>query len=140
MNMFKPTKATTPEAYIAAIPEPRRQDVETIHALIQKIAPELTPHILSGMIGYGTYHYRYASGKEGDWSLIALASQKNYLSIYICALENGNYIAEQYKEKLPKANIGKSCIRFKTVGDIDLSILKEIIQKAQKVGGAGQIQ
>lgn len=137
--MFKPTSAQTPDEYIAAIPEPRRQDFETIHALIQKTVPSLKPHILSGMIGYGTYHYRYASGREGDWSLIALANQKNYISVYVCALENAKYIAEAYRDKLPKASIGKSCIRFKTLKDIDLSILTEIIKKAEKVGGAGHI-
>ncbi len=137
--MFKSTKAVSPEEYITAIAQPRRNDVETIHALIQKTLPSLKPHILSGMIGYGTYRYRYASGKEGDWSLIALANQKNYISLYICSVEKGKYIAEEYKEKLPKASIGKSCIRFKTLADIDLSILTEIIKKAQKVGGAGQV-
>ena len=139
MNMFKPTLALNPEEYIAAIPEPRRQDVEKIHELIQKTVPNLKPHILSGMIGYGTYRYRYASGKEGDWSLIALANQKNYISVYVCAVEKGKYIAEEYKNKLPKASIGKSCIRFKTLKDIDLSILIEIITKAEKTGGAGQL-
>jgi hypothetical protein len=137
--MFKATSAQTPEEYIASIPEPRRDDVEKIHALIQNTVPSLKPHILSGMIGYGTYRYRYASGKEGEWSLIALASQKNYISLYICSIENGKYIAEEYKDKMPKASIGKSCIRFKNLDDIDVSVLKEIIKKAEKVGGASQI-
>ena len=139
MNMFKPTAAKTPEEYIASIPEPRRQDVQTIHELIQKTLPALKPHIMSGMIGYGTYHFRYASGKEGDWSLICLASQKNYISVYICSLENGAYIAESYKDKLPKASIGKNCIRFKAITDIDLEVLTEIIKKAEQAGGASQV-
>lgn len=139
MSMFKSTSAVTPDEYIAGIPEPRRQEVEKIHEVIQKTVPTLTPHILSGMIGYGTYHFRYASGKEGDWSLICLASQKNYISVYICSVENGQYLAEGYKDKLPKASIGKSCIRFKSLSDIDLSILTEIIKNAEKIGGAGQV-
>mgnify|MGYP003476323162 CR=1 FL=1 len=137
--MFKPTSALSPEEYIATIPESRRKDFETIHQLIQKLAPQLEPHILSGMIGYGMYHYRYASGKEGDWSLICLANQKNYISLYICSVENGQYIAESYKDKLPNASIGKSCIRFKSVDDVELTILSEIIQKAEKIGGASQV-
>lgn len=140
MNMFKATSALTPEEYIKAIPEPRRQDVEKIHEFIQKTLPSLKPHILSGMIGYGTYHFRYASGKEGDWSLVALASQKNYISLYICSIENNTYIAEKYKDKLPKASIGKSCIRFKTLEDIDLSTLSDILKKAEKVGGASEVK
>lgn len=137
--MFKPTAAKTPDEYISLLAEPRRKDIQKLHELIQKTAPSLTPHILSGMIGYGTYHYRYASGREGDWSLIALASQKNYISLYICAVENDTYIAETYKERLPKTSIGKSCIRFKTLADIDLQIITEIIKKAEKLGGVGQI-
>jgi hypothetical protein len=139
MNMFKPTSALTPEEYIEAIPEPRKQDITVIHELIRKTVPALSPHILSGMIGYGTYRYRYSSGREGDWSLIALASQKNYISIYICCVEKGKYLAEKYKDKLPKASIGKSCIRFKSVNDIDPSVLTEIIKQAEKIGGAGQV-
>ncbi len=140
MNMFKPTSALTPDEYIAAIDQPRREDFEKIHELIQKEVPQLKPHILSGMIGYGKYHYHYASGREGDWSLIALASQKNYISVYVCSInKNGKYLAEEYKDKLPKASIGKSCIRFKSIKDIDLLILKEIIKKAEKIGGAGQV-
>lgn len=139
MNMFKPTSAKSPEEYIAAIPEPRRSDIKLVDTLIREAVPSLKPHILSGMIGYGTYHYRYASGREGDWSLIALASQKNYISVYICAIESGKYLAEEYKEKLPKASIGKSCIRFKKLADIDFSVLTEIIKKAEKVGGMGKV-
>jgi hypothetical protein len=121
------------------IPEPRRQDIQTLHNLIQKTVPNLKPRILSGMIGYGSYHYRYASGREGDWSLIALASQKNYISVYVCCTDNGVYLAEEYKDKLPKASIGKSCIRFKKLSDIDLSVLTEIIKKAKKIGGMGAV-
>lgn len=139
MNMFKPTSATTPEEYITMIPETRRHEIEIIHALIQKYAPKLKPHILSGMIGYGSYHYRYSSGREGDWSLIALACQKNYISVYVCAVDKDKYLTEMYKDKLSKASIGKSCIRFKKLKDIDLSVLTEIIQKAEKLGGVGQI-
>jgi hypothetical protein len=139
MNMFKPTAAKTPAEYITSIPEPRRHDVETLHKLIQKTLPKLKPLIRSGMIGYGTYHYKYESGREGDWSLVMLASQKNYISVYMCSVENGKYIAEEFKDKLPKASIGKSCIRFKALADIDLTILTEIMKRTEKVGGAGQV-
>lgn len=139
MNMFKPTSAKSPDEYLAMIPEPRRQEMEEIHILIQKTIPDLIPHILSGMIGYGTYHYKYASGREGDWSLVALASQKNYISVYVCAVDKDKYLAESYKDKLPKASIGKSCIRFKRLADVDLSVITEIIKKAEKLGGMGKV-
>ena len=138
--MFKPTSAKTPDEYINMIAEPRRQEIETLHNLIKKTLPNLKPHIISGMIGYGTYHYRYKTGREGDWSLVLLASQKNYISIYICAMEGDNYLADTYKDKLPKADIGKSCIRFKSLQDIDLSVLIQILKKAENLGGMGQVK
>jgi hypothetical protein len=139
MNMFKPTSAKTPEEYIEIVPELRKQDIQALHTLIKKTVPKLKPRILYGMIGYGAYRYRYASGREGDWCLVALASQKNYISVYVSCAENGKYLAEIYKDKLPKASIGKSCIRFKALKDIDLSVFIEIIKKAEKIGGFGKI-
>ena len=137
--MFKKTSALTPEEYIDSVSDLHRADIEKLHSLIKKTVPNLKAHICSGMLGYGEYHYRYASGREGDWALILLASQKNYISVYICAQENGEYVAENYKDKLPKTSIGKSCIRFKSIADIDLSILAEMIKKAEKFGGVGQV-
>lgn len=103
-----------------------------IHHLIRETVPELEPHIRKGIIGYGNYHYKYAGGREGDWFKIGLASNKNYISIYACAVTDGGYVAEKYKEKLPKASIGKSCIRFKKLDDVDVKVLKEIFKKTAK--------
>jgi hypothetical protein len=140
MNMFKSTDAKTVDEYLANLPEPRRSDMLTLHELIQTTVPHPKPLIRSGMIGYGTYHYRYDSGREGDWSLILLASQKNYISLYLCATDNGNYIAESHKNQLPKATIGKSCIRFRSIGDVDLAVITNLITRAVKLGGMGEIK
>ncbi len=128
--MIKPTNAETPEEYIAQIDEPRKSQITELYELICESAPTLIPYIQSGMIGFGKYHYKYGSGREGDWFMIGLASQKNYISLYVCAVIDNKYLAEEYKEKLPKANIGKSCIRFRKIEDIDLAVLEELIQKA----------
>ena len=79
------------------------------------------------IIGYGTYHYRYASGREGDWMKIGLANNKQYISVYVCAFRDGKAVPELYVDQFPKASIGRSCIRFKRVSDIDLNILKQVI-------------
>ena len=128
MNMFKPTKAKTPKEYISMIDQPRRSEIQSLHDFIRKTIPDEKPFIISGMIGYGSYHYKYASGREGDWMKVGLASQKNYISVYICAVaKNGKYVPENYKKAFPKASIGKSCIRFKKVEDIDLHMLKKAV-------------
>jgi hypothetical protein len=139
MNMFKSTSAKTPDEYIDLLDEPRKSEIQKLHDFIRKTLPSLSPFILSGMIGYGKYRYKSPSGKEGDWFLIGLASQKNYISLYVCALENNTHIAEKYKEKLPKTSIGKSCIRFKKAEDIDFNVLKEILIRAEKLGGMNKV-
>jgi hypothetical protein len=126
--MFKTTTATTPAEYIDALEEPRRSDVRRLHELIRRTAPDLDPHIASGMLAYGNYHYRYASGREGDWFPIGLASQKRYISLYVNAATDGQYLAETYRDRLPKADIGRSCVRIKKLADVDLEALESLIR------------
>lgn len=137
--MFKAVKATTAKEYIEQLVEPRKSEIQKIDAFIRKTLPKLKPNFLTNMLGYGQYHYKSKSGREGDWSLILLASQKNYISIYVCALIDDKYIAETYKTQLPKASIGKSCIRFKKFDDIDFDVLGEILKKAEKSDWMGKV-
>jgi hypothetical protein len=132
MNMFKPTTAKTPEEYITMIDEPRRSEIQKIHEFIQKTVPDLKPHILYGMIGYGSYHYKSKSGRVGEWSVISLASQKNYISVYACGVVDGKYVAEKHKNELKPASVGKSCIRYKKLSDIDFDVLKKVILESVK--------
>ena len=111
--MFKQTTATSPDEYIDALDEPRRTHIPQLDRLIRDSAPNLERHIASGMLAYGPYHYRYPSGREGDWFRIALASNKRYISLYVTATDGERYLAETYKDRLPKADIGRSCVRFK---------------------------
>lgn len=136
MNMFKPVKATSVEEYIEMIKDDvRKKDIVFIHNFIKKISPSLKPHFAYNMIGYGSFKYENYKKQIIDWPIIALASQKNYISIYICALEDGKYIAEKYKDDLGKVSVGKSCIRFKKVTDLNLETLKDSIAKALRNPG-----
>lgn len=132
MNMFKPTSAKTPKEYIDLIAEPRKSEIQKVDAFIRKTVPKLKPFIIAGMIGYGLYHYKSSSGREGDWAVVLLASQKNYISVYACGVVEGEYVAEKYKKELPKANIGKSCIRVKKFEDLDPDIFKKILLESEK--------
>jgi hypothetical protein len=127
----------TPEEYIASLEEPRRSEIQQLHDLIRRTLPDYEPHIRSGMLGYGEYHYRYASGREGDWSVVSLASQKRYISLYVSCVKGDEYLAESYKERLPKADIGKSCVRFKRVSDVDLEALEQLLVEAGENPPAG---
>jgi hypothetical protein len=125
-----PTEASTPEAYIAQIPEPRRTEIQQLHDFIRKTVPELKPASSAGGIGYGSYHYKYASGREGDWPPVGLASRKRYISVYLMGVRDGQYVAEANAHRLPKADVGKSCIRFRRLADIDLEVLGEVIRES----------
>jgi hypothetical protein len=133
--MFKPVGAKSVEEYLDAVPKERKELVLFLHDFIQKAAPKLKPHFAYNMLGYGSFKYKNYKKEIIDWPVVSLASQKNYISVYVCALENGEYLAEKYKEKLGKVSVGKSCIRFKKLEDVNLSALKEVIQKAAKNPG-----
>lgn len=134
MNMFKHSKATTAEEYISLLDEPRKSAILTIHNFIRETVPNLSPFIQSGMIGYGKMPYKTKSGITGDWFLIGLASQKNYISLYSCATQHGKYLTETYKDLLGKASIGKSCIRYKKIEDIPWDSLKKLLRESESIG------
>ncbi len=84
-------------------------------------------------IGYGMAKYKFANGKVGEWPLIGLANQKNYVAVYICAVKDGKYIPETHKDKLGKASIGKSCIRFNKIEKVNLEGLSDVIKIAAEL-------
>jgi hypothetical protein len=139
--MFKSTMAKTPQEYLELIEDPERNaDITKLDQLIRKTVPNLKPFIISGMIGYGPYQYKSKSGKAGDWATLLLASQKNYISLHLCVMDGKNYLAETEKDKFPKATIGKSCIQFKKLADIDLDNLTELLKKAEKAPKVGAVE
>lgn len=114
--------------YLEGLPEPRRTQVRRLHELILREVPELEHRVDRGMIGYGRYHYRYASGREGDSWQIGLSSRKQYISLYSCACTADGYLAEQYAPRLGKADVGRSCVRFKKPEDLDLAVVRELLR------------
>ena len=124
------------EAYIDALPEPRREDIRRLDALIRETLPDAEPGMEGAFLGYGPFHYRYASGREGDTHLISLASRSGGISLYVLAAQDGRYLAEAYADRLGKVAVGKSCVRFKRVEDLDLEALRALLREAARSGGA----
>ena len=120
----------TPTEYLASLSSDRRAVLTALHKAIRKAAPSLKPHIAYGMIGYGRYHYRYASGREGDAPVVGLASQKRYISLYICCCGKDGYLPEKNKKRLGKVSVGKSCIRFRRLEDLNLPVALELVRQA----------
>ena len=124
----------TPEEYIAALDQPRRGEIERLDALIRETLPGLERVISSRMLGYGPYHYRYASGREGDAALVGLASGKASIALHVLCARDGRYLVERYADRLPKADVGRSCVRFKRTDDVDLAVLRELLAEAGRLG------
>ena len=133
--MFKPVKAKSVEEYIEMLTPQRREPIEFLHKFILKNFPTLKPHFAHNMLGYGSFPYKNYKKEMIEWPTVALASQKNYMSLYVCAVDNGKYMAEKYKDKLGKVNVGKSCIRFKKLEDLDLDMVKKVLTYAVKSPG-----
>jgi hypothetical protein len=133
--MFKTVKANSVATYLAQVPKERKELVLFLHEFIQKTVPKLKPHFAYNMLGYGSFPYKNNKKELLQWPVIALANQKNYISLYVCAVDKGQYIAEKHKKELGKVSVGKSCIRFKKIEDINLPVLKKVLQLAAKSPG-----
>lgn len=135
MNMFKKTKADSVASYLAAVPEDRQKAIKFLHAFMKKTVPKLKPHFAYNMLGYGSFPYKNYKGEMITWPTVALANQKNYMSVYVCSIYNGKYLAELHKKELGKVSVGKSCIRFKKLEDLDLKGLAKVLKLAAKKPG-----
>lgn len=124
-------EASTIEELLAAVGPDRRRELEIVDRVIREAAPELERQLYAGpsitMIGYGSVDWESRSG-QGVWPLIGMASQKQYVSLYVAASKDGATIAEHYRDRLGRTNNGKGCIRFRRTGLIDLDVLADAVR------------
>ncbi len=119
-------KASTPEEYIEQLTEPRKSEIAALDAMMRKAAPKARRFIQDGILAYGARILKYADGREVNWYQIGIASNENYISLYV------GREGQKFKEALPKANIGKGCVRFKKLSDQDPAALKQLIRDSLK--------
>ena len=121
---------------------PRAEQLRRVDELVMAAAPgidrQLVPVGAGQMLGYGLMPYKPRSAKESTmWPLIALAAQKRHLSLYVCAVVDGGYIAEQRAERLGKVSCGRSCIRFTSLDAVDADELRAVVRDAVAVTASG---
>jgi hypothetical protein len=121
---------------------PREEELRRADELVMAAAPgidrQLVPTGSSAMLGYGLMPYRPKSAKETTmWPLIALAAQKRHLSLYVCAVVDGQYLAESRADRLGKVSCGKSCIRFTSLDQVDADELTALVRDAVAATAAG---
>jgi len=127
------------EAYIAAQPEPKRNDMQALHGIMLALKPACKLWFLDGKdengrtvsnpnIGYGLQSRRYADGKTKEFYQIGISANTTGISVYILGIEDKKYLAETYGKKLGKASVTGYCIKFKTLKDINNDILQAAIR------------
>lgn len=125
----KPTKKSVKE-FLATVEHPtRRADSLELLRMMEDITKEKPTMWGPSIVGFGSYHYKYQSGREGDWPKTGFSPRKQNLSIYIMPG------FEDYKDlldKLGKHKIGKSCLYINKLADVDTGVLKKIITKSYK--------
>jgi hypothetical protein len=131
--------------FLAALPDDRRETMTVLHRAIRKAVPKLAPFMTSGMgpsplIGYGKYHYKSASGREGDWFTIGLVAGKSGYALHICVGGEGGYLVEQNAAKLGQVKTGRSCINFKKLEDLNLAAAMKLVKQAAKSGGINAVK
>jgi Domain of unknown function (DU1801) len=123
----KPTELSV-QAYIAAIDDrARRQDCETLAKLMTEATKEPAKMWGSSIVGFGTYHYKYESGREGDSCLVGFSSRKGDISVYglHAAVEAGHLLT-----RLGKHKTGKGCVYIKSLAEVDLKVLETLVASA----------
>jgi hypothetical protein len=130
--------------YIASQPEPKRSDMQKLHLIMLDIMPACKLWFLDGKnsenktvsnpnIGYGSHTLKYADGKTREFYQIGLSANKTGISVYILGINDKKYLAQTYGKKLGKASVTGYCIKFKTLKDINMDILKEAIRYGAEV-------
>jgi len=116
------------EAFLNSVEdEKKRQDCLTILEMMKQITKAEPQMWGTSMVGFGTYHYKYESGREGDWFVAGFSPRKQNLTLYIMA---GFSRYDELLSKLGKFKTGKSCLYIKKLEDVDLPTLKELIKQS----------
>jgi hypothetical protein len=132
---------TKPSDYIASLPAETRPDVDHLDAAISDVMSGHPKTMWEGrfwggsdqqIIGYGDYSYTRSDAKTVEWFIVGLTQQKQYISVYVNAADETGYLTEQYADRLGKAKVGKSSISFKSLDDVHLDVLLDLITHAEQ--------
>ncbi|MEN4761214.1 DUF1801 domain-containing protein [Chryseobacterium sp. C39-AII1] len=129
------------DEYISHQPEQKCIDLQHLHQTILEIMPNCMLWFLDGKneegkvisnpnIGYGFQTLKYADGTSREFYQIGLSANTTGISVYIMGLEDKKYLAEKFGDKIGKASVTGYCIKFKSLKNINIEVLKDAIQSA----------
>lgn len=134
MNLQKRIKE-----YIATQPEPKRSEMQQLHHIILALMPTCKLWFLDGKdekgktvsnpnIGYGSQTNKYANGKTKEFYQIGISANTTGISVYIMGVNDKRYLTQTFGQELGKASVTGYCIKFKTLTDIKIDVLKAAMQ------------
>lgn len=129
-NKTVPTNASV-RTYLDAIEDPlRRQDCEALVAMMERLAG--APPVMwgSSIVGFGSYHYRYDSGREGNAPLLGFSSRNGDISVYLSC---DDAPLQAMRDRLGRHKIGKACLYLRRLHDVDQGVLEEMVGHAAAV-------
>ena len=116
------------DAYLDSVENPRRrEDARRVLTLMREVTGERPKMWGSSIVGFGSYHYTYASGREGDWPVVGFAPRRQNLVLYIMP---GFARYESLLARLGKHRTGKSCLYVNKLDDIDPEVLEELVRES----------
>jgi len=130
--------------HLASFEGSRGEDIRKLDELIREQMPGVECHLYEGklwggsdqrIVGYGTLDYRNKSGDDVEWFLVGLAAQKNYISIYVNAVDDGKYMLSGYEGRLGKVKQGSASISFGGLDDVELDTLTELLRRSAELSG-----
>jgi hypothetical protein len=118
------------KAFLDAVPdEQRRKDARAVSAIMSEITGEKPAMWGKSIVGFGSYHYKYASGQEGDWPVAAFSPRKDSLTLYLMPGFNEH---KDLLDKLGKHKTGVSCLYIKSLSDVHVPTLKTLVRQSVK--------
>lgn len=122
-----PTKASVTSFINAVENETRRKDAKTILALMKKLTGDKPVMWGPSIIGFGKYHYKYESGREGDFMLVGFSPRKANMVLYVLGSLKDD---DPLLGKLGKFKRGRACLYVNTLDDVDMGVLEKVIKKS----------
>ncbi len=123
-NKTKPTRTSATEFLAAIRDDQRRSDCQTLSGIMQSITGEPAVMWGAGIVGFGSYHYRYESGREGDWAVAGFSPRKGDISVYLMAEAPGQ---AELLSRLGRHKMGKACLYIRKLADVDVEVLAQLV-------------
>jgi len=135
----------SPDEYIASLPDDLRTELETLDREISSAMAGEERVLWEGVfwggseqriIGYGAYEYVGRSGASGEWFRVGLARQKAYFSLYVNATDSEGYVLARFVDRLGKVKASKANVTFKRAADLDLAVLRKLLEAVRATAAA----